>query len=709
MKLCHGTAIWFTGLPGSGKTTLSVLLKARLESTGMSVALLDGDTLRRGLNRDLGFSPMDRAENIRRAGEVAKILTDAGHVVIAAFITPLESLRQAVRGMFAPGTFVEIFLDCPLDVCEARDPKDLYARARRGEIPAFTGVSDPFELPCGSDLHVCTANQSEEESLAHIVSFLESSFVDPVIENPRPASSAIRTTRKRVAVIGLDGVPPSLVFGDASKNLPNLRTLAEHGTWGPLRSTDPPITIPAWATITTGKDPGELGIYGFRNRRGYGYEEMITVDASHVEAPRVWHFLEETGRSSILLGIPQTYPVQPHHGITVAGFPLPDNGEPLVYPDSLAAELDRMAGGAYIPDVRGFRLLDKDQLLAQISHMVERRFRVACDLVASQPWDFFMMVEIAPDRMHHGFWRYCNPDHRLHEPGNPFEQAIPNFYRYLDSWIGSLLSRFDDDTTVLVVSDHGGRTLTGGICINEWLIENGMLCLTQQPDRETPLSRDMVDWQRTKVWSEGGYYARIFLNVKGREPHGVIEPDVYESFRNDLIEKLKAIPDETGAAMDTTVLKPADVYRDCRNVPPDLIVYFDNLARRSLGTVGTGQIHRLGNDTGPDDANHAMDGIFIATRMQDLRKGKRKNRRIESACCLDITPTILHEFGEAPRPDLAGKVLHVNGDAAEPSAARPSRACLQDRHLPAQTQAAKGYTAEEEEIVKRRLMDLGYI
>jgi len=161
--------------------------------------------------------------------------------------------------------------------------------------------------------------------------------------------------------------------------------------------------------------------------------------------------------------------------------------------------------------------------------------------------------------------------------------------------------------------------------------------------------------------------------------------------------------------MDTIVLKPADVYRDCRNVPPDLIVYFDNLARRSLGTVGTGCIHRSGNDTGPDDANHAMDGIFIATRMADLRKGKKRNRRIASAACLDITPTILHEFGAAPRPDLAGKVLHVNGDAADPLMVPWSPALPPERPLPAQEQPVAGYTAEEEEIVKKRLMELGYI
>src|SRR5512139_3457271 len=123
-----GKTIWFTGLSASGKSTLSEILKVVLETRGISVVLLDGDVLRQGLNRDLGFSEQDRTENLRRAGEVAKILSDIGHTVIAAFITPLESVRKSLRALFAEGEFVEIFLDCPLDVCESRDPKGLYRR-----------------------------------------------------------------------------------------------------------------------------------------------------------------------------------------------------------------------------------------------------------------------------------------------------------------------------------------------------------------------------------------------------------------------------------------------------------------------------------------------------------------------------------------------------------------------------------------------------
>src|SRR5208283_2017058 len=307
-----GKTIWFTGLSGSGKSTLSSMLKTVLELKGGSVVLLDGDTLRSGLNRDLGFSALDRAENIRRAAEVAKILCDAGHTVLAALITPLESIRQAVRGLFRPDAFVEIFLDCPLAVCETRDPKGLYGRARKGDIHEFTGVSSPFEPPCASELVVPTGRQTVEESLNAIQCFLEDRFPHPAFNHSTGRGQLSRRSQRKVAVIGLECVPPSLIFSEWSSDLPTLRALMEHGTWGSLQSTDPPITIPAWTAMTTGKDPGELGIYGFRNRQGNDYREMVTVNSSHVSVPRVWSYLEDAGKSSILLGVPQTYPPRPH-------------------------------------------------------------------------------------------------------------------------------------------------------------------------------------------------------------------------------------------------------------------------------------------------------------------------------------------------------------------------------------------------------------
>ncbi len=703
-----GKTIWFTGLSASGKSALTGMLKIILESRGIPVVVLDGDILRKGLNNNLGFSTNDRVENIRRAGEVAKILCSAGHTVLSAFITPLEEIRKSLREIFEPGQFVEIYLDCSLEICERRDPKGLYRRARMGEIPEFTGISSPFEPPEGADLVVPTGEQTPEESLKIVLSFLGSHFTDLSVE---PVKNKVlrKTEKQKVAVIGLDGVPPSLVFGEASRNLPNLRALTEHGIWGPLRSTDPPITVPAWATITTGKDPGELGIYGFRNRKNFDYEGMSIATSSDVQVSRVWDYIEQTGRSSILLGIPQTYPPSPHNGITVCGFPAPD-GSVFTHPAEVQKELTEIAGGDYLPDVAGFRTDDKRGLLDNIYTMVQRRFRVASDFLIHKPWDFFMMVEIAPDRIHHGFWKYFASDHRLYQAGNEYENVMSNFYIYLDSYLGSLLALLDDNTTVLVLSDHGARTSHGGICINEWLIKHGYLVLRNGLDSECRLSPEMIDWSRSRAWSDGGYYARIFINVQGREPQGIVSNSDYESLRNELIDCIAAIPDENGKPMENRIYKPEQIYQCCRNCPPDLLVYFDGLSRRSIGSVGSGTLHRSGNDTGPDDANHDPEGIFIAARMADLRKGRRIAKYIGDASCLDITPTILHELGLAAPAEMNGKVINLDPREGvinpEFSSIVPKTGSSADDLRPS---AGQGYTQEEEEIIKERLRDLGYI
>jgi len=154
--------LWFTGLSGSGKSTLANLLEKRLHAQGRHTYVLDGDNVRHGLNRDLGFTEADRVENIRRVAEVARLMVDAGLIVLVAFISPFRAEREFARSLFAPGEFVEVFVDAPLQECERRDPKGLYAKARRGEIPAFTGVSSPYEAPLQPEFHLRTGEHSAE-------------------------------------------------------------------------------------------------------------------------------------------------------------------------------------------------------------------------------------------------------------------------------------------------------------------------------------------------------------------------------------------------------------------------------------------------------------------------------------------------------------------------------------------------------------------
>ena len=167
-----GKVLWMTGLSGSGKSSVANLLEQTLHARGVRTFILDGDNVRHGLNKDLGFTDADRVENIRRTAEVARLMVEAGLVVITAFISPFRSERDMARAMFDEGEFVEIYLDVPLSVAEDRDPKGLYKKARRGELPHFTGIDSPYEEPESAEIHLPTHELSVEECVERILAYV---------------------------------------------------------------------------------------------------------------------------------------------------------------------------------------------------------------------------------------------------------------------------------------------------------------------------------------------------------------------------------------------------------------------------------------------------------------------------------------------------------------------------------------------------------
>jgi len=171
--------LWFTGLSGSGKSTLAGALEAELMQRGIHTYLLDGDNVRHGLCSDLGFATADRQENLRRVGEVAKLMVDAGLVVLAAFVSPYRAERAAIRARLPEGEFIEVFVDTPLSECEQRDPKGLYKKARAGEIKHFTGIDDPYEAPEQADIHLQNHGQGIEQGVAILLAQLQARGVLP--------------------------------------------------------------------------------------------------------------------------------------------------------------------------------------------------------------------------------------------------------------------------------------------------------------------------------------------------------------------------------------------------------------------------------------------------------------------------------------------------------------------------------------------------
>jgi predicted AlkP superfamily phosphohydrolase/phosphomutase len=234
------------------------------------------------------------------------------------------------------------------------------------------------------------------------------------------------------------------------------------------------------------------------------------------------------------------------------------------------------------------------------------------------------------------------------------------------------------------MSDHGARALDGGFCVNEWLVQNGLLVLKERPSQVTSFAELDVDWSKTMAWSEGGYYGRIFFNVKGREPQGLVEPDDYESVRDELRQKLESVLDDTGKPMGTKVFKPDQIYRDVRNISPDLLVHFGELAWRAIGGVGYDTVYVQENDTGPDDCNHAQFGAFVLASSNNPLQGK-----VEGVRLLDLAPTLL----ELADYDIPGSMQGLSLVQGKPVS------------MPENT----GLSAEGEEAVKRRLSGLGYI
>jgi len=171
--------LWFTGLSGSGKSTLALATEQALIARGINAFILDGDNVRHGLNSNLGFSPEDRTENIRRVGEVCKLFCDAGMIVFSAFISPYRADRDLVREKHPAGQFIEVYVNAPLDVCESRDVKGLYAKARAGEIPEFTGISAPYEAPERPEIKIDTAQKTVAECVHQVLGYLEQKGIIP--------------------------------------------------------------------------------------------------------------------------------------------------------------------------------------------------------------------------------------------------------------------------------------------------------------------------------------------------------------------------------------------------------------------------------------------------------------------------------------------------------------------------------------------------
>lgn len=450
----------------------------------------------------------------------------------------------------------------------------------------------------------------------------------------------------RVLVVGLDCVPPRLAFERYRRFMPNLSRLMERGTWGPLQTTVPPITVPAWACLLSGYDPGELGLYGFRNRVRGSYQ-LELAHSGQLARPLLWERLGPTQRVCCLF-VPPSFPPRPVHGEMVSCFLTPDADSVHTYPPSLAAELSQLFG-PYLPDVEEYRTDDRARLLEQLYACTAQHFAIACHLQRTRRPDLTVMVEIGPDRFHHGFWADIDPEHPLYDPEGPYRDVGIAYYGFLDRQLGLLLEAAGPDVNVLVMSDHGARVLHGCVHINEWLIQHGYLVLSRYPRELTPWSKLEVDWSRTRAFGEGGYYSRVMLNIAGREPQGIVPASHASALCDELARGLSVLRGPDQRTLKQRVLRPQECYREQSGLPPDLMVFWDDLDYRSSAAVGGATLFSPTNDTGPDACNHDWHGIFALAGPDVAARGPVAEVHHE-----DIAVTILRLLGQ-DTADLRGR------------------------------------------------------
>jgi predicted AlkP superfamily phosphohydrolase/phosphomutase len=436
-------------------------------------------------------------------------------------------------------------------------------------------------------------------------------------------------TEARLLLIGLDCASPDLVFGRWRSELPVLSGLMDGGTWGPLHSVHPPVTLPAWSAMVTGRDPGELGLYGFRSRRDRSYAAPRLHDSTTLRAPTLWDRLGAAGKASIVVGFPQSYPVRPIRGCLVSGMLTPSTEVPFTWPHALSEEVLRWAPG-YQFDATLHRGGDPERLADEVFAMTRARFGVFRELLRREPWTLAFLHEIGLDRLQHALW------HALDAPESDGYRRLREYHHLLDAEIGEILDMIPDGTAVCVASDHGAQRFEGAFAINEWLIQEGYLVLDDKPEPGTPLSPEIVDWSRTRAWADGGYAGRLYLNIRDREPEGTLTASGALRLQTEIRAKLEALSDPAGNFLGNAVYLPEEVYARCAGIPPDLLIYPGDLRLRCAGTVGHPTPFLSANDTGPDTANHAWEGLFVTRDARGMGSG-----RIEGTGILDIAPDLL--------------------------------------------------------------------
>ena len=553
-------------------------------------------------------------------------------------------------------------------------------------------------------------------------------------------------SKTKVLVVGLDGVPLSLIRAWAGEGkLPTLRRLMEEGTVGELKSTIPPTSGPSWSTFMTGKNPGKTGIYDFLYRREGTYV-FPPVNASKRDGLALWKLLSDQGREVGIVNVPMSYPVEEVNGYMISGWMTPYGAQDFSYPPDLWRELREEIGYYTIYPTETFAESRRESFFRACDELLDLRSETVSYLMDKYPADLFMVVMFDTDRVLHQLWHYLDPGHPWRQRGDGTDQSGPvvRYFQRVDEKLAEILGRADEDTVIIVLSDHGMGPAHNFIVLNNWLLNSGLLQLKRDPLRlfkrwlfdagftlrnvhrvadrlglakhaeyKGLYSMDYlmkliflsfldVDWSRSKAYSFGRHLGSIYLNVKGREPEGIVEPgEEYEAVREEIISLARDfVHPQTGEPLIGEILKREDIYEGpYLDRAPDLIlrprddrdIFFGLADFGSNATVDT--VYRY-------SGMHRDFGLLMMSG-----KGVRPGASIEGAGIEDMAPTILYAMGCPVPKDMDGKVL--SGVFTEEF--RSQVPLLQSEDGSSRDTEESAYTEEAEEEIKERLRGLGYL
>jgi predicted AlkP superfamily phosphohydrolase/phosphomutase len=463
----------------------------------------------------------------------------------------------------------------------------------------------------------------------------------------------------KLILLGLDGCSPEEIYRHADE-LPNFKRVMDAGGHGINKSVVPPITPHAWTTVFSGKNPGMFGYWDFNYRTSYTYTEDARVTSMTCKEPRLHNILPEHGLKMGLAGIPVSTPplYVPNDGFCIADFLTGTTKGNWISPVEMGKEVIEQCGD-WIFDAstvdENFRKMEKTKLIRRITDMDAQRFKLFKYL--HNKYDFLAADCMGTDRMGHLFWSDFDPQHVRYKEGSPFKDAYVNHLKFLDKNLGELMSTVGDldKTNILIMSDHNVQRLDGRVNINEWLIEKGYMKLKpdSKVDIRTPLGKLPIDWSKTVAWGTG-YQGQIFLNVKGREKFGIVDPNDYDSTLDEIIEELMDVPDEKGNKIKgTKITKRKDVYKGpYANLAPDLFLFIGAGHWGVNERVGYGSTYSYDTLLGQDDGIHGEDCTFMMAGPSVPHLGE-----IKGGDLLDIAPTMLDILGVPIPGDFEGKTL----------------------------------------------------